>query len=290
MNLFLSSWDLVHVYLAVMREGSLSSAARKLRTSQPTVRRQIESLENELKAPLFIRAPSGLIPTEMGLALRSQAEAAEAAMGAFVRGATGPAEGETGTIRITCSEVYGVEIMPTLLAELMQKHNGLQIELVLSNRTDDLLKREADIAVRLTEPKQAALIAQKVAPVELGFFSSKDFLNRHARPKTYSELSAKGRFVGDDRRDQIVRGFATAKLPMPLDIVLRTDSDLAQLASIRAGLGIGIAQVKLAKRWGLVRILPELNFRLDSWIVMHEDMKHMRRIRLVFDYLVNALK
>jgi len=104
------------------------------------------------------------------------------------------------------------------------------------------------------------------------------------------ELSEKGRFVGDDRRDQIARGFAAAKLSLPVDIVLRTDSDLAQLASIRAGLGIGIAQVKLAKRSGLVRVLPELKLKLDSWIVMHEDMKHMRRVRLVFDYLVNALE
>jgi len=290
MNLFLSSWDLVHVYLTVVREGSLSSAARKLRTSQPTVRRQIEALENELKTPLFTRAPSGLIPTDMGLALRAQAEVAEAAMGAFMRGATGPAFGETGTVRITCSEVYGVEIMPVLLAKLMEKHRGLQIELVLSNRQDDLLKREADIAVRLTEPRQAALIAKKVAQVELGFFASPDFLKHHPQPKTYLELSEKGRFVGDDRRDQIARGFAAAKLSLPVDIVLRTDSDLAQLASIRAGLGIGIAQVKLAKRSGLVRVLPELKLKLDSWIVMHEDMKHMRRVRLVFDYLVNALE
>ena len=210
-------------------------------------------------------------------------------MGAFARGATGSAEGETGSVRITCSEIYGVEIMPTLLATLMQEHPGLKIELVLSNRADDLLKREADIAVRLTEPKQAALIAKRVASVELGFFASQDFLNNHTRPKTYAELNENSCFIGDDRRDQIARGFDAVKLPLPHNIVLRTDSDLAQLASIRAGLGIGVAQVKIAKRSGLIRILPELTLKLDSWIVMHEDIKHMRRIKLVFDYLAKAL-
>jgi hypothetical protein len=169
MNPFLSSWDLVHVYLMVMREGSLSSAARKLGTSQPTVRRQIEALETELGVPLFTRATSGLIPTERGEALRVQAEAAEATMGAFRRSASGPAISDTGTVRVSCSEVYGVEIMPRLLAGLMKRHPNLEIELVLSNRNDDLLKREADIAVRMVAPQQVALIAKKVAPVELGF-------------------------------------------------------------------------------------------------------------------------
>jgi DNA-binding transcriptional LysR family regulator len=289
MNPILSSWDLVHAYLTVMREGSLSSAARKLRTSQPTVRRQIESLEAELAVPLFTHAPSGLIPTDMGLALRAQAEAAEAALGAFQRGSTGSAKGETGTVRITCSEVYGVEIMPHLLAPLMQKYQNLETELVLSNLPDDLLKREADIAVRLTEPKQDALIDKKVASVPLGFFASTDFLKHHSAPKSYKELAEDARFIGDDRRDAIQRGFAATKLPLPQNIVLRTDSDLAQLAAIRAGLGIGIAQVKLAKRSGLVRVLPELSIELACWIVMHEDLKHMRRVKLVFDYLVKAL-
>lgn len=289
MNLFLSSWDLVHIYLTAIREGSLSSAARKLGTSQPTVRRQIEALEAELGASLFTRAPSGLIPTERGEALRTQAESAEAAVGAFRRSASGPAESATGIIRITCSEVYGVEIMPQLLAGMMRKYQGLQTELALSNRTEDLLKREADIAVRMTEPKQAALIAKKVSPVELGFFASSDFFKLYTSPKTYSELAEKGRFIGDDRRDQIARGFTAAKLKLPQNIVLRTDSDLAQLAAIRAGLGIGICQVMLAKRSGLVRVLPALTLKLNTWIVMHEDLKHMRRVRIVFDYLVKAL-
>jgi DNA-binding transcriptional LysR family regulator len=289
MNPLLSSWDLVLVYLTVIREGSLSSAARKLRTSQPTVRRQIERLEEELAVPLFTRSPSGLIPTDMGLALRAHAETAEAAMGAFRRGSTGPSDGGSGTVRITCPEVYGAEVLPPLLAPLMEKYRGLEIELVLSNRVDDLLRREADIAIRMTQSKQAALITKKVRSVDIGLYASAEFLKRNPMPKSEMALAESGRFIGDDRRDQIRDGFAAAKLQPPQTTVLRSDSDLAQFAAIRAGLGIGVAQVKLAKRSDLVRVLPHVGQKLDCWLVMHEDLKPMRRVRLVFEHLVKVL-
>ena len=289
MNPFLSSWDLVHVYLTVMREGSLSSAARKLRTSQPTVRRQIESLEAELAVALFTRAPSGLIPTDMGLALRAQAEAAESAIGAFRRGSSAPAQDEAGSVRITCSEVFGVEVLPPMLAPLLLKYPNLKIELMLSNRTDDLLKREADIAVRLTPPKQSALIAKKVAPVELGLFATKQFFENHPMPKTFADLAAHSPFIGDDRRDAIAQGLASRNLPRPKNIAFSTDNDLAQLAAIRAGLGIGICQTQLARRSNLVRAVPALAIYLECWVVMHEDLKTLHRLRLVFDYLTKVL-
>jgi DNA-binding transcriptional LysR family regulator len=285
----LSSWDLVHVFLTVMRQGSLSAAARHLNFSQPTVRRQIESLEAELGTRLFTRSLTGLIPTDVGAALLAQAEAAEAAMGAFQRGASDPAKADEGVVRITCSDVFGVEIMPPILAPLMEKHPGLVIELVLANHTDDLLRREADVAVRLTAPKQAALIAKKVAPVAIGLFASKRFLQHNAQPQNYKELMTSGRFIGDDRRDLIARGFTAAKLQPPQQVVMRSDSDLAQLAALRSGVGIGVCQVKLARASGLVRVLPSVTLHLECWIVMHEDLRTVKRIRLVFDHLVKHL-
>lgn len=285
----LSSWDLVHVFLIVMRRGSLSAAARHLGLSQPTVRRQIERLEAELGTPLFSRSLTGLIPTDVGTALLAQAEAAEAAMGAFQRGASDPAKADEGTVRITCSDVFGVEILPPILSVLMAQHPKLEIELVLSNRTEDLLKREADIAVRLTPPLQAALIAKKVAPIEIGLFATKPFLQNNPAPKSYQDLITSGRFIGDDHRDIIAKGFAVSKLQPPEKLVLRTDSDLAQLAAVRSGIGIGVCQVGIAKSTGLVRVLPNIDLHLDCWVVMHEDLRTVRRIRLVFDHLARHL-
>ncbi len=273
----------------VMRQGSLSSAARALNISQPTARRQIEALEEELGVPLFTRAPSGLLPTDYGTGLLAQAEAAEAAIGAFRRGASGAVDEERGTVRIACSEVYGVEIMPNLLSHLIRDYPQLETELVLSNRSEDLLRREADIAVRLTEPTQDALVARKVKPVGFGFYATREFLKTYPAPKTYGEFVERGRFISDDRRDFMRKGFQAAKLKLPKTIVFRTDSDLAQLAAIRAGLGIGICQNRFAAPSNLVRVLPEVSVKLECWIVMHEDLRHMRRVKLVFDYLVKAL-
>jgi len=161
--------------------------------------------------------------------------------------------------------------------------------LVLSNRVDDLLNREADIAVRMVAPKQEALLARKVKPVPFGFYATKEFLKSHPAPKTYAELVEQGRFISDDRSHLTAKAFQAVKLKPPQNIVFKTDSDLAQLAAIRAGLGIGVCQVRFAAATHLVRVLPEMNFNLESWIVMHEDLKPMRRVRLVFDHLVKAL-
>ncbi|MEO6607757.1 MAG: LysR family transcriptional regulator [Aestuariivirga sp.] len=289
MNSLLSSWDLVKVYLMVMRQGSLSSAARAMGISQPTARRQIEALEAELGVTLFTRAPSGLLPTDQGSGLLAQAEAAEAAMGAFQRGASGSASGENGTVRITCPEIYGVEILPRILSSIMRDYPGIKTELVLSNRVDDLLNREADIAVRMVAPKQEALLARKVKPVPLGFYATKEFLKTYPAPKTYDELVERGRFISDDRRYLTAKAFQAVKLKPPKNIVFKTDSDLAQLAAIRAGLGIGVCQTRFAAQSSLVRVLPQMSFILESWIVMHEDLKPTRRVRLVFDRLVKAL-
>jgi DNA-binding transcriptional LysR family regulator len=285
----LSSWDLVHVFLTVMQQGSLSAAARHLKLSQPTVRRQIESLEAELGSALFTRSLTGLLPTDTATALLPQAEAMQATVGAFQRNASDPAKADEGVVRITCSDVFGVEVMPPLLAPLLAQHPRLVIELVLSNHTDDLLKREADIAVRLTAPHQAALLAKKVAPVEIGLFASKAFLQSHKAPKTLNELSLSARFIGDDQRHVLARGFAFANLKPPQNLVLRTDSDLAQLAALRAGVGIGVCQTRIAKTSGLVRILPSVSLMLPCWVLMHEDLRHVKRIKLVFDHVARCL-
>jgi DNA-binding transcriptional LysR family regulator len=232
---------------------------------------------------------TGLIPSEVGAAVLAQAETAEAAMATFQRSASDPTKADQGIVRITCSDIFGVEILPPILSTLMARHPLLVIELALSNRTDDLLKREADLAVRLTPPKQAALIAKKVAPVEIGLFAAKRFLQQNPSPKNFKDLVENGRFIGDDRRDLIAKGFTTSRLRPPENLVLRTDSDLAQLAAIRNGVGIGVCQMKIAKTSGLVRVLPGISSQLDCWVVMHEDLKTVKRIKLVFDHLAMHL-
>ena len=289
MNLTGASWDLISAYLAVVRSGSLSAAARQLGASQPTIRRRIEALEADLGVSLFTRGPGGLTPTITGQNLVSHAEAMEAAAAAFSRTATGELDAASGTVRVTCSDVYSVEVLPPIFAEMRTSYPNLKIELAPSNKNENLLRRGADIAVRFARPDQTALIAKKVKTVKVGLYASRDFLAKSYVPKTFNELVEASYFIGGDRLSTIAKAFEITGKQLPKHIVYKTDSDLAQLAAIRAGIGIGICQVGIGKTSRLQRVLPDLSWDMPSWIVMHEDLKKVRRVRLLFDHLVSAL-
>lgn len=284
------SWDLYLAFLAVMRGGSLSAASRALKVAQPTVRRQIEALEEQLGIVLFTRAPNGLVPTDLARATLPHAESMEASARALVRSVSGPAGEERGTVRVTTSEIVGAEVMPPILVALSRAHPHVQIELVLSNRNEDLLRRDADVAVRMVAPTQASLVAKRACTIPLGLFASASYLERHPAPARLEQLRGHV-LIGSDRGRGITDALAAAGLALtPRDFALRTDSDLAALAALRAGLGIGVCQLPIAARSpDLRRVLPSLAFELEAWVVMHEDLRHVRRVRAVFDHLVAHL-
>lgn len=285
------SWELYRSFLGVLREGSLSGAARSLGLAQPTLSRHVAELEKSLGVPLFTRSQSGLLPTEAALALRSHAEAMSSTAASLRRAAESHGDGVRGTVRVSASEVIGAEVLPPILAKLRQQHPQLKVELVLTNRVQDLLRREADIAVRMTEPKQDVLIARRVADVLIGLHARKDYLVRHGTPKKPGDL-AQHALIGFDEQTAFIRS-ATRKMPTWTrdSFSIRTDSDLAQLALIRAGCGIGMCQVQLAKRDpSLVRVLHrQLELKLETWIAMHEDLRGSARCKVTFDALVKAL-
>lgn len=284
-------WELYRSFLGVLDEGSLSGAARALGVAQPTVGRHIALLEKTLALVLFTRSQAGLLPTEAALALRSHAEAMASTAAALERAAASQGEGVRGVVRVTTSEVIGVEVMPPIIAGLRQKHPDLKIEVVLTNRVQDLLLREAEIAVRMTNPQQKQLIARSVGHIELGLFASKQYLERYGKPSTMEELLQHS-LIGFDQPTAFIRSAAKRIPSMNRDTFsVRTDSDLAQLALIRSGAGIGICQVPLAKRGdALVRILPQqFRMKMDTWITMHEDLRHSPRCRATFDALVEGL-
>lgn len=284
------SWELLHTLLGVLREGSLSGAARMLGLTQPTVGRHVAALEAALGQVLFTRSPTGLLPTEAALALRGHAEQMETAAAALQRAATRGTEA-AGTVRVTASEVIGVEVLPPVLAALRERHPGLVVELALSNRVQDLLRREADIAVRMTPPEQGQLIARHIGAVELGLHAHPAYLDRCGRPVSLADLAGHT-LIGFDKMTPFLRAGARRLGGLTRDsFALRCDSDLAQLALIRAGAGIGGCQVALARREpALERVLPgQFSWPLDTWVAMHEDLRQNAACRVVFDALVDGL-
>lgn len=284
------SWELLHTLLGVLREGSLSGAARTLGLTQPTVGRHIAALEAALGQVLFTRSPTGLLPTEAALALRGHAEQMETAAAALQRAATRGAE-PAGTVRVTASEIIGVEVLPPLIAALRERHPGLVVELGLSNRVQDLLRREADIAVRMTPPEQGQLIARHIGTVELGLHAHPAYLDRCGRPARLADLAGHT-LIGFDKTTPFLRAGAGRLGGLTRDsFALRCDSDLAQLALIRAGAGIGGCQVALARREPVLeQVLPgQFAWPLDTWVAMHEDLRQNAACRAVFDALVAGL-
>ena len=285
-------WELYRSYLSVLQEGSLSAAARALGVAQPTLGRHIATLEKSLGLTLFTRSHLGLLPTEAALALKSYAEEMSSTVAAMKRAAESQGAGVNGTVRITASEVMGVEVLPPIVAQLQRDNPALKVELVLTNRVQDLLRREADIAIRMTQPKQDLLIARRVGMVEVGFHAHQTYLNDHGTPHSQEDL-AQHVLIGFDEETPFVR---TARKALPVwrrdAFTLRTDNDLAQLALIRSGAGIGICQVVLAKRDPrLVRVLPNLfAFSMETWLTMHEDLRHSPRCKIAFDALLAGLQ
>jgi DNA-binding transcriptional LysR family regulator len=285
------SWDQYGALLAVLREGSLSGAARALGVTQPTVRRQIEELEEQIGAVLFTRASNGLVPTEAALAARPYAESIASTARALHRAIAGSPDGKRGTVRVTCSEVVGVEVLPVMIAQIRRDRPELSIEVAATNRNEDLLRRDADVAVRMAEPTQAGLVRRPVGQVELGLFAHERYLADHPAPATLADLLRGHSLVGADRSGGLIEALASLGVrASPRDFGIRSDSDLVQLAAVRAGAGIGVCQVPLSRSpVPLVRVLPGLAFHLDVWLVMHEDLRNQPRVRAVFEALGTLL-
>ncbi|MFW0753946.1 LysR family transcriptional regulator [Pseudomonas sp. H11T01] len=286
------SWELYRSYLSVLQNGSLSGAARSIGVAQPTVGRHIAALEKRLGLKLFTRSQLGLLPTEAALALKPYAESMRASAAAMKRAAESQGHGIKGTVRITASEVMGAEVLPPIIARLQRQWPELKVELVLSNRVQDLLRREADIAVRMTPPKQDSLIARRVGDVELGLHAHQAYLQDRGTPCNLADL-AEHALIGFDEETPFLRGASKALPQWRRDsFTLRSDSDLAQLAMIRAGAGIGVCQVALAKRDpNVVRVLAkQFVFKLETWLTMHEDLRHSPRCKVAFNALLEGLQ
>jgi DNA-binding transcriptional LysR family regulator len=284
-------WELYRSFLAVVRERSLSGAARSLRLTQPTIGRHIDALEQQLGLALFTRSQAGLHPSSGALELVPYAEAMASAAGALRRVASGAAQEERGSVRITASEMIGGEVLPPVLAEFRELHPRIDVELLLSNRSEDLLKREADIAVRMVKPTQSALLAKKLGSLLLALHAHPRYLKAHGTPRDVDELRRHS-LVGFDSAASVRRLPSPGGVPLTRELFgFRCDSDLGQYAAISAGFGVGVCQAALGKRDGLVRVLPGvLEFELGVWLVMHKDLNSSRRVRLMFDHLALRLR
>jgi len=284
-------WALVRSFLAVLDAGSLMGAARRLNAQQPTLSRHVAELEAQLGTPLFERTGRGVTPTAAALAIADAARQMEAGALTLSRSLTTARNAETGTVRITTSEVAATWLLPPLLAQLQAQEPGIAIELVASNQLTNLLRREADIAVRMVRPAQASLVARKLGEIPIIAAAHRDYLARFGTPKRPEDLAGH-RLIGFDRDDGILKGFAQMGMPLTREhFALRTDAQIAYGQLVAAGAGIGfVAQYNLRHWPGVVALLPQLAIPpLPCWLAVHREIRASRLVRRVYDFLAEAI-
>jgi DNA-binding transcriptional LysR family regulator len=275
----------------VLDAGSLMGAARRLQAQQPTLSRHIAELEAQLGVPLFERTGRGVTPTAAALAIADAARQMQDGAGALARSLAKSRDATTGTVRVTTSQVAAIWMLPPLLAQLQQAEPGIDIELVASNQLTNLLRREADIAVRMVRPQQGSLVARKLADIPIVAAAHESYLARAGTPRRPEDLLGH-RLIGYDRDETIVRGFAGMGLALARErFALRTDDQVAYGRLVAAGAGIGFVARYNIDHWpGVLQVLPQLPIPpLPCWLAVHREIRGNRLVRRVYDFLAEAI-
>lgn len=288
----LPDWSLIQSFLAVAEIGSLSAAAKSLGRSQPTLGRHIHTLEDILGVSLFDRHPRGLRLSQAGTDLLPAARDMGEAMGRLSLRAAGRAQDLSGTVRVTASVFASHYILPPILADIRAAQPAIQLELVPSDATENLLFREADIAVRMYRPDQLDIVARKIGEIGMGAFAAKRYLDRAGRPRSLPDLLQHD-LVGFDRNELMLSVMRAMGWAMTReDFATRCDNQAVYWQLIRAGCGIGFTQVNVGRSDPQVE---ELALGIDIpglpvWLAAHQAMRQTPRVRRVWDLLAQGLE
>ncbi|MBK8084023.1 MAG: LysR family transcriptional regulator [Devosia sp.] len=287
----MADWSLWRSFGAVVEHGSLSAAARALGLSQPTLGRHVEALEATLGTRLFERTLGGFKPTEIALRLYEPVQVAQRALAEAALVAEGTSATLSGSVRLTSSMMMCGYVLPPILGRLRLAFPQVALELVPSDSAENLLLREADIAVRLFRPTQLELVARKLGEIPIVACAHESYLTRRGRPQRPEDLTAHD-LVGFDRSDLLIAtarrmGFELHRV----DFVVRTDSQTHMWELMKAGLGIGFGQAGLVDRTpGMVKLLPQVRPRpLEVWLATHRELFTSRRVRAIHDCLGESL-
>ncbi|WP_305970162.1 MULTISPECIES: LysR family transcriptional regulator [unclassified Mameliella] len=284
-------WSLVQTFLTVAETGSLSEAARRLGISQPTAGRQVRQIETTLGLELFRRQPRGLALSDAGAELLPHARRMAEGMRGLSLAAAGRAETLSGPVRITASVFTAQYHLPPILAKLREAEPEISIELVPTDRSENLLYREADIAVRMYRSEQLDIVTRHLGDLPLGIYAAKSYIARRGRPDTF-EAFLDHDLVGYDRSDLILRGMREMGVDAQRDwFATRTDHHPVYWELIKAGCGIGFAQRSIGDDEPLVeRVLPQIPLpSLPLWLAAHEAVRNTPRLRRVWEALAEGL-
>ncbi len=284
-------WSWLRDFGVVAELGSLSEAARALGVSQPTLTRRMAALEEQLGAEVLRRGPRGIELTETGEAILAPIRRMRDEASAVGVAATGRDAALEGTVRVSATEGFANYWCTPVLMDLQRAHPAIRIEIDVRNRNANLLRREADIAIRLLRPRQQELVARQVGDVAIGLYASTAYVERRGRPDSIDALADHACVGFDESIVDTDAGRWIERHAGPGRAVFRSTSLNTQLEAIRCGWGIGIAAVFIAEKvGGLERVLPEVGHSLGVWLVTHPGLRRSARIRAVYDFLAERFE
>lgn len=281
-------WNLARAFLATVEEGSLSAAARALGLTQPTLGRQVAALEAELNVVLFERIGRSLVLTQSGLDLLDPVRAMREAANRVSLVASGQSQSVAGKVRITATDIMSAHILPLVLCKLREVAPMVEIDIVAANDIRDLQLREADIAVRHVRPDQPELVAKLVGQATAHFYASKAYLSHQDHPTSFEDLRDH-QFVGFGDNDRLIALFDEIGLRLTnANFLIGSESGVVAWELARQGYGIIVMSDDVAAHApDMERILPDMEpIVFPIWLAVHRELATSRRIRLVFDLLV----
>ncbi|HQT76841.1 MAG TPA: LysR family transcriptional regulator [Rhodopila sp.] len=284
-------WDDLHTFLAIARHGTLSAAARALGVRQTTMGRRLAALEARSGTRLLQKTPHGYVLTASGEAVLGNVERIEAEALAVERRISGRDIRLEGMVRVTTVETLAAEVVMPILAELRARHPGIAVELITETRSLSLGRREADIAIRVARPDQPELAVRRVGAIAYALYGSPDYLARAGNPDfaTGGTGHAVIRTLPDLAGLPEMR-FLAESLPNA-SVALATNSRYAQRSAALAGMGIACLARYLGDAAALVRLPPQLELvPRDLWLAVHQDIRHMPRVRAVADALAAGIR
>ena len=285
-------WNQARAFLATLREGSLSAAARALGQTQPTIGRQVAAFETHLDVTLFERAGRELIPTPAALEIANHVEAMSEAATRLSLVASGRSQSIEGTVKITATEMYSAFVLPSLVKHLRETHPGILVEIVATNSLSDLRRREADIAIRNTEPTDPDLIARRLKDECGGLFATPELINANGPFESAKDL-ASAPFVAFGASADFLKALQSKGLPVSeANFVASSENHLIHWELTRRGVGIGVNGWDVGKMSSdVVPVLPDrVAFEFPVWLVAPQELKTSRRVRIVFDAIAEHIQ
>ncbi|ASP40821.1 LysR family transcriptional regulator [Bacterioplanes sanyensis] len=284
-------WNQVRAFVVAAEEGSLSAAARALQQTQPTLSRQVTALEQALGVTLFERGHRQLQLTSAGVELLQHARSMAEQANRMALAASGQSQAIEGRVCITATELLATYHLPKILSRLREQAPGIQVDVVASDQLRDLLRREADIAIRHAEPQQPEVIARRLGNLKGRIYADYSVIAAQGMPQSFDDLAGQ-LFIGVDDSAAMLEYLAQQGLSLKAEqFRIQTGSGNCMLQLIREGLGFGFLPHDIGELFDdLVAVLPQqFNPDIPIWLATHRELRTSQRIRLVYDLLASEL-